>query len=492
MAAALAAGLLGLGAGPAHTAETRPGLQACWLPGLEHAAWCGTLQRPLDPAQPQGRSIELHYAVLPALARNRKPDPIVFFAGGPGQSAMDLAGQVSRLLARLAYRRDIVLIDQRGTGRSAPLYCEQSPPTLALAALADPARQLQRLRQCQAQLATLPHGDLRQYTTAIAVQDAEAVRRALGAAQVNLVGVSYGTRVALDYARQFPAAVRRMVLDGAAPPDMVLPAAMSGDNQAALDAVLAACRADAACQGRHPALAEQWRQLLAALPQTVEIAHPVTGRRESVTMTRSWLLSLVRAPLYAPSLAAGLPLAISEAAGGRYEPLLGLATALAGRSAVRRRAAIAEGMHFAVVCGEDAPRLDAATDAPGPDFGSTAAEPYRALCAGWPRGDVPAAFYTMPPTPAATPAATLVLSGGADPVTPPRHGQRVAQALGGAARHVVVPQAGHGVLGLVCMRDVVLRFVDAQTPLQALAVDADCAANVPRPPAFAPVLGHSP
>ncbi|MBC7940046.1 MAG: alpha/beta hydrolase, partial [Chitinophagaceae bacterium] len=104
-------------------ASVPPDLKPCRLQGLEHDAWCGVLARPLDPAQAQGRQIELHYAVLPALARNKKPDPVFFFAGGPGQSAMGLAGTVSRLLARLSNRRDLVLIDQRGTGRSAPLLC---------------------------------------------------------------------------------------------------------------------------------------------------------------------------------------------------------------------------------------------------------------------------------------------------------------------------------------------------------------------------------
>jgi hypothetical protein len=107
---------------------------------------------------------------------------------------------------------------------------------------------------------------------------------------------------------------------------------------------------------------------------------------------------------------------------------------------------------------------------------------YRQVCAGWPRGEVPAAFYQLPP---AT-AATLVLSGGADPVTPPRHGERVTKALGALARHVVVPQAGHGVMGLVCMREVLYRFIDAPDDPQALQVDAACASAIPRPPAFMP------
>ena len=413
---------------PLQAAEGRPGLKPCRLEGVEHDAWCGVVRRPLDPAKPGGVHIDVHYAVLPALARNRKPDPVLFFAGGPGQGAMDLGGTVARLLGRLAYRRDIVLVDQRGTGRSASLACPPLEPTAPLAGSLDPARRLDRLKACLSQLKKLPHGDLRQYTTAIAMQDAEAVRQALGVAQVNLVGGSYGTRAALDYMRQFPKAVRRAVIDGVAPPDMVLPAAMSTDNQAAFDAVLAACQAEAACRQRHFALAEDWRTLLASLPRDITLLHPVTAQPEKLTLSRDTLLAMVRAPLYVPSLSAALPLALGEASRGRFEPLAGLSSALGGG----RAGAIAQGMHFSVVCAEDAPRLGQTTDAPGADFGSAFAGLYRRVCADWPRGDVPPAFYTLP----AAPVATLVLSGGMDPATPPRHGERVSRALGGKENEV--------------------------------------------------------
>ena len=476
--AAMLAGMLLVSALPLQAAESRPGLQACRLQGVEHDAWCGVLRRPLDPARPGGTQIDVHYAVLPALARNRKPDPVMFFAGGPGQSAIEVGGSVARLLARLAYRRDIILVDQRGTGRSASLACPEVPPTAPLAPQADPALQLQRVQACLATLQALPHGDLRHYSTWVAMQDADAVRQALGVAQVNIVGASYGTRAALEYMRQFPQAVRRAVIDGVAPPDMVLPAALSTDTQAALDAVLAACAAQPACQLRYPALRDDWRRLLNSLPREANVAHPMTGAIERVTFTRDWVLSLVRAPLYAPALAAALPLAVGEAAAGRFGPLLGLASALSGRSAGR----LSEGMHYSVVCSEDLPRAVLAPDAPGIDFGTGSISQYQRVCATWPRGAVPAAFYQLPPAP----AATLVLSGGADPVTPPRHGERVAAALGALARHVVVPQAGHGVMSLACMRDVLARFIDAERDADALKVDTGCAAAIPRPPAFMP------
>lgn len=452
-------------------------LKPCRLRGLEHEALCGVLQRPLDPARPQGTQIELHYAVVPALARNKKPDPVFFFAGGPGQSAIELAGPVSAQLSRLLNRRDLVLIDQRGTGRSAPLKCDDDDPGRPMAQTMDPARMREQLRRCREALQKLPHGDLRFYTTTIAMQDVDAVRQALKVERLNAVGASYGTRAVLEYQRQFPQRVRRAVIDGVAPPDMVLPATFSPDNQAALDAVFQACEQEAACRQRHPALRAQWQQLLASLPRQATIHHPVTGRPETMTVTRPLLLGLVRAPLYAPALASALPQGIADAAQGRFDTLAALTAALQGRG---KQMAMSEGMHFSVICAEDAPFMDQARDKPGADFGDAFAQIYRDACAGWPRGDVPAAFRQLQPAQ----GATLVLSGGIDPVTPPRHGERVTQQLGAKARHVVVQNAAHGVMSLGCMRDVLFRFVDAASDEDALALDVGCAKAIPRPPAF--------
>jgi len=225
-------------------------------------------------------------------------------------------------------------------------------------------------------------------------------------------------------------------------------------------------------------LRDQWRQLLAKLPMTATLAHPLTGREERITLDRGLLLGAVRAPLYAPALAAGLPAALAEAAQGHFGPLLAL-----GRAMGATTGTLATGMHFSVVCAEDAPRLEQSLEVPGPDFGTHQAQLYRRICADWPAGRPPAEFYGLVPAQ----RATLVLSGGVDPATPPRHGERVVQALGAQARHVTVAEAGHGVLALGCMRDVVLRFIDAATDNEALKVDASCVAAIPRPPAFVPL-----
>lgn len=477
--AALATLLMALAATPAGAAELA--LSPCRLPGLRHELLCGRLARPLDPARPDGPSIDIHVAVLPATARGKRPDPVVLLAGGPGQSAIALAGQVQPLFSRLGHRRDLVFVDQRGTGRSAPLDCP-GEEALPLAERLDPARAIARLAECRRRLEALPHGDLRQYTTPIAMADLEAVRAGLGAPQLNLVGASYGTRAALEYLRQFPQRVRRVLLDGVAPADMVLPASMAVDVQAAFDALLADCERMSDCRARHPRLGERWQAWLAALPVTVAAADPTDGRPVSVPLTRDSVAGAVRGPLYAPALAAALPYAIDEALAGRGTPLLGLAASLGGGA---RRLKIAEGMHFSVVCAEDWPRMpDAAAPASSAsDFGTAYAAPYAALCPGWPRGSVPEDYVRIAPSP----AAVLALSGTLDPATPPRHGARVVAALGAKARHVIVPNAGHGVLASVaCARDVLQRFIEAEDDTAALAVDTRCMQGLPRPPAFEP------
>jgi pimeloyl-ACP methyl ester carboxylesterase len=479
--AAASAVLLFSIAGQAEAASLAP----CRLKGIEREVLCGVLKRPLDPTQPAGRQIDVHYAVVPAAARSKKREPVFFLAGGPGQSAMDLAAQAVAFTSRLSNLRDLVLVDQRGTGRSAPLRCDDDDPALPLAEQLDPARQMRRLAACRQALQRLPHGDLRQFTTSIAMADLDAVRQAIGARQINLVGGSYGTRAALEYMRLFPQAVRRVVIDGVAPPDMALPASMSIDNQRALDAVFASCEREPACAARHPRLRAQWRGLLETLPRPVTLAHPLSGRPEQLLLTRHILLNALRSPLYSPLLSSALPQAIDEAANGRLQMILTLSLALAGGEGPQ----LSAGMHFSVICSEDVPRMQKAGERAGGDFGALFSDLYLSICADWPRGEPPAAFYTVPP---AT-AATLVLSGGLDPVTPPRHGARVALALGAKARHVEVANAGHGIVSLGCMRDVVFRFIDADTNEAALEVDPACVSAVPRPPAFAaPVPGARP
>lgn len=482
----IAAGLLCVGLCQTALAVADPTLP-CRIAGVANEVRCGLVERALDPARPAGPRIQVHYVVVRSVALNRKPDPVFLLAGGPGQSAIALAPAVLGWFKPLLLQRDLVLVDQRGTGRSAPLMCPSTP--VAPFGPATVQAQLQDVAQCRAALARLPYIasalDLGFFTSTLAMQDLDAVRQALGAEQINLVGASYGTRAALEYMRQFGPHVRRSVLDGLAPPDMVLPDSMGRDSQAALDTLWASCGVHSPCGKAFPTLAADWKALLDGLPRAVMLAHPLTGQPLSVSVTREAVTAVVRGALYLPALASAVPQAVHDAANGRFEGLAGLQSALQDGAPHMR---LAVGMHLGVVCAEDYPRMAHSTGAADTDVQSQ----YRLICRDWPQGAVPPDFYRIPPTQ----HASLLLSGGADPVTPPRHGQRVQQALGPLARHVVVPQAGHGLLSQPCMRKVMTAFIQAPDDTQALAVQTDCAQAIPRPPAFvrpvAPLAGRAP
>ncbi|MBC8057423.1 MAG: alpha/beta hydrolase, partial [Rhizobiales bacterium] len=287
---------LQVGAG---AADAQP-LTDCRIAGLRNSVKCGVVQRALDPARPDGPKIDVRYVVVPAMARRKLPDPVFLIAGGPGQSAIDVAPQVMPLFGRLNNRRDIVFVDQRGTGQSAPLDCPESRREL-LAEQADAEAQIAQVMECKAGLLKKPYirapADLGFFTTTIAMQDLDAVRRQLGAAQIDLVGVSYGTRAVLEYMRQHPAAVRRAVLDSVAPPDMILPTSFSTDGQAAFEALLVACEKEPECARTYPRLRAEWIALLASLPKPATAPHPLSGAHERFTLTREMLLTAVRGAL---------------------------------------------------------------------------------------------------------------------------------------------------------------------------------------------------
>ena len=479
--ACLAVGFLSCFLGGANAA---PHLQKCWLNGVATEVLCGVLSRPLDPARPDGKKIDVRFAVIPALARNKEPDPVFYFAGGPGQSAVELAGSLVPIFSRVLDRRDLVLMDQRGTGGSAPLRCPNPVKNAALQV--DPRSDFQRMRDCRIALQKLPHGDLRFFSTFLAAQDVDAIRLALGAPQVNLVASSYGTRLALEYMRQQGKVVRRVVLDGVSPADMALPRSLPIDSQAALDALVLACEREPGCQRQHPMLQQRLRALLSSLPQTIHLRDPVSGRPASVQLTRDSLMNMVRMAMYSPVTASGLPMAMEALLSERrLEPLAALSTVFGRRTG---QVNLYEGMHHSVICSEDMPRLSAEIASTSlPDFDRSIEVRYQSICADWPRAEIPPAFYSM--SPAVSPV--MILSGGDDPATPPHHGDRVAARLGSQSRHVVVPHAAHGVLSLGCMTDVLFRFLNEKDAGKAMTVDALCMQKIPRPTFFDVGFGPS-
>lgn len=451
-------------------------LAACRLKGIEREVKCGTIEMPEDPDAPSARRIPIRFAVVPALAKSRSADPLFVFAGGPGQSALKAAGTIQPVFAQLNARRDIVYVDQRGTGASNGLFCAPPPSTAPLAEQFDLAAADARIERCVQRIKSDGRADLRQYATWIAVRDVDAVRAALGYARINLWGGSYGTRAALEYLRQFPAHVRSAVLDGVAPAGMALPASLSIDADAMLQRLVQLCGDDAGCRSKYPDFSGKVDALLVRTGHgtPVEAIHPITGAHERVTVDHRVLAAALRVPLYAPPLSALLPYAVAAATGGDYSPLLTLAGALAGDVADN----FAEAMHFAVVCAEDLPRMDAAARAAarGTRFGLAFARVYDDVCRHVDVRPVPTEFYTI----SSADAPVLILSGGMDPATPPRHADAVAQRLK-RARHLVAPHLGHGVSAQGCAPELITKFV-RQAGFDG--IDAGCLEKLPAPPFF--------
>lgn len=458
-------------------AGDRLAMDDCEVAGRQ--ARCGTLAVPEDRDDPQSRTIDLAIAVVPA-RESPTADPLVLLAGGPGQGAIDAFGQMLSRFEALRNDRDIVLVDQRGTGDSHPLRCAKQDD-LDLEEKLSTEVDTERLTKCRKDL----DADPRLYTTTQAVADLEAVLDALGYAQANVLGGSYGTRMALAFARSHPDRVRTMVIDGVAPVDMALPLSFAADADRALTKLFEDCAADDACAKAFPEPRKELEETLAQLDddaRRVVVEHPRTGASVDVKLTRTMVTTAIRGILYIPDLAALLPLAISRARVGDYAPLLAQTLLLTEGMEDN----LAEGMFMAVVCSEDVPFIsdeDVARETKGTFIGSQIVDTMRESCALWSRADLPDGYRE----PVAVDVPTLVLSGDLDPVTPPRWGEHAAKSLS-HARHVVVPGAGHGTLAVPCMSGVLADFLAGADPD---ALDVSCLDENVRPRFFVDFAGPS-
>ena len=382
-----------------------------------------------------------------------------------------MAAEVREIFRPILRHRDIILVDQRGTGKSHPLNCRNESNSLQELTESDDTS-VTRLRTCLAGY----DADVRFYTTTIAMDDLDDVRRYLGYDRINLYGGSYGTRAALVYVRQHGEHVRSMVLDGVAPTDMRIPLFAARDAQRALDKLLRDCDADEACRKMHPGLAMRVRALLQRLdaePARVDVMHPRTGLRESVTIEARVVASVLFAALYSPLTASLVPTLIARAEQNDFQNLLALA--YAGESDNN----MSVGMQLSVLCSEDATRVtaeDVGRESAATVFGLHLLRGQLKACDMWPRGDVDAAYFE--PVTSTVPA--LVLSGDVDPVTPPGWGDSVAKHLKNS-RHITVPATGHGVIGTPCGQDVIAEFIDKAN---AAGLDASCVNRIRRPPFF--------
>jgi pimeloyl-ACP methyl ester carboxylesterase len=445
-------------------------------------ARCGRLAVPENPGDSGGRKIELAVAVVPAVATQARPDPLFLIAGGPGQGSIETFALQLGAFAGIRRERDIVLVDQRGTGSSNRLTCAMPEEALETGDL--PPAEMQALaEEC---LAELPAG-VEFYTTSVAVRDLDAVREALGYERVNLYGGSYGTRVAQHYARRYPDRTRSVVLDGLVPPGFPLVERIAIASQEALDRVFARCAAADECNRRFPALADQFERIderLSGSAISLEMPDPVTGAMRTVAVTRAHLVLMARMLTYSAETASLLPLLVHEAAtNGNYRPLAAQGEML-GEELERM---IAMGMHHSVVCAEDTPRFGGDVDRAALEetvIGPIMVDGMQAICEAWPRGPVDDDFHE--PLDSAVPA--LLLSGEFDPATPPAYGAEAAKGFRDGL-HVVVPGQGHGQLASPCIQRLIRHFIEQGS---VAALDTACVDVVEPAPFFLSFSGPAP
>lgn len=445
-------------------------------------AWCSTLQVPENHAMPEGRKIELAVALVTADGQ-AQPDPIVMIAGGPGQSALESYPLAHRAFEDARRSRNVLLMDARGTGKSHPLKCEDQEGRSAVMAQEEESAQAARAFAERCRDALSKNSDLRYYTTTDHIRDLDWVRAKLGIDQLNLMGVSYGTRVAQQYAKRYPQHTRTVTLDSVVPNSLVLGQEHARNLESALMRQFERCTADAACARNlgDPALKlAQVRQRLAAgdLP-AVRYRDPLSGEWRNDVPRYSHLAVLLRLYSYQPEVASMLPLLVHEASEGHYEGLLAQARSI--YSSVSE--GIMHGMQLSVICTEDTELAENPNDA-DTVMGVELVNFARAQCDVWPKGERPADFRE----PLSGDLPVLALSGELDPVTPPHYGEEAIEGLANA-RHLVLPGQGHNVIGTGCVPKLFAQFVESA---DAKSLDDACLERLSATPPFAGHYGWEP
>src|SRR5690606_10410629 len=407
----------------------------------------------------------------------------VLISGGPGQSAVDFYLQSRQAFEPVRRDRDIVLLDQRGTGRSADGFECSVPETLTAAVeIADEAALGRYVEACLGELERNP----RYFTTSVAVRDLDRLRDALGLEQWNLYGVSYGTRVAQHYLRRYPERTRAVILDGVVPAPVALGPEIARHAQAALDAIFARCAATADCVERFGDLPGRFRAVMASLeaePASAAVLDPAEGRVTTATFTIGHLQGVVRLLSYSAQTASLLPLLVSEAHAGNHGPL----AAQAGILLRGLSDGLSFPMHNSVICTEDYPFFPGAppADASAAYLGTAIVDALAQICARWPRGEIDADFKE----PLVSDRPVLLLSGENDPVTPPAYAEQTIAAGLTNAGHLVGDGQGHGLAVVGCVPRLLRAFLESPAPA---ALDAECLAAESPAPFFLTFLGPGP
>lgn len=419
----------------------------CYVEGVSDRLNCGFVTVPENPNKPDGKQIQVHYVVLPAVKNVNHEEALLAIAGGPGQSAIDNAAGFDAMLSKVRQQRDILLIDQRGTGRSNLLTCDEGAQS-PLSFDDDNADTLAETQKCLAKI----DADVTQYGSLNAIKDFEAVRQYLGYKKLHVYGISYGTRMAQLYMRLYPAHLATVTLDGIVPMQQsVLEIGASIDR--GFDLLFKDCQETTACHAQFPELKAEFDQVAASLakaPVMENVYDPVTGEKTMLTMTRGKFYGSIRMALYQANVRALVPHAIHQAAKHNFQPILGL------YSLTIDNAGMAMGMHASVVCGEDMHRITPAMreQAQHSFMGKTMLEGLEATCEVW---KVPAVDKSFS-EPISSDIPTLLLSGEIDPATPPSWGELAMEKLTNA-KHFVAPYATHGVAYQSCANNLIADLV---------------------------------
>ncbi len=447
-----------------------PGFVETGKPPLVYGAECGELIVKENPAD--ATSSEIHVAILrlPAISPVADADPLFLIQGGPGGSSIDMAKEIHGFFADVRKNRDLVFVDQRGTGKSNPLRCEQAAPEdLKLPEVMQTEKYLALIKAC----AEKYQHNAAFYTTTYAVQDLDAVRIALGYDKINLWGGSYGTRVALEYARRYPQQARSMVLDGVAPVGISLPKYFARDAMAALVAVNNECLAQPDCIAEFGDIVEKTETILARLqtkgePLEISYEHPRNQQFETLHLTPRSFSSLLFMSLYSRDLTVLLPRAISRAEQGDYRLLATISALAAEQSQLMN---IAEAMRYSVICNEDWPQLSPADiEQSAPFFGLHFVKEMQPICAIWPKAKLPDDYWQ--PIKSTVPA--LLLSGNHDPVTPEPWAKTVAEHLSNATT-LVAAGGNHSISSEGCVPQLIAQFIERASMQN---VKADCVGKI--------------
>jgi pimeloyl-ACP methyl ester carboxylesterase len=447
-------------------------LKPCRLAGIDEELFCGKLTVFESRETRTGRTIDLNIVVLPAFDQKTKAEPLFSLAGGPGASSAEGADFWAGPGNEYRRRHDVVLVDQRGTGQSNRLSIPREKTPQYYLSEMFPVDYVRKMRHALERRA-----DLTEYTTSIAMDDLDDVRAWLEYKRINLFGGSYGTQAALVYMRRHPENVRSAILLGVAPTDLKMPLHHSESAARVMDLLLSECDQDTGCHAAFPQIRDDWKNALAQLekqPARVEYSPPGKSAPTTVEIHHDVFAEKIRNCMYRCDEAARIPLIVHHAATGDFAPFLQQAIAPSIPDF------IADGTYLSVTCAEDVPFIDqeeAAKLNAGNPFGNYRVFQQTRACGMWPRGEIPADFLQ----PVRSNAPVLIFSGNMDPVTPPKYGEEVARYLPNS-RHVIIPEAAHGVDGLTdpgCIDRIAIDFLDKG---DAKNLDVSCAERMARPP----------